>query len=428
MEHQSNGDPAAFAAARLPLETVPTPQGTGSRASIGRPQGGKTGTHQGFRDAWYVGFVPTDTTAVWVGYEHNQIPLEDVVIGGEHYRRVYGGSVPAPIWAEFMEVMLEDVEVTGFPPDPPGLSRYRLRPGASVPQVIGLDLETAQTTLVNSRLNWEIVDVDSTAPAGEVLSQDPPPRSDVLQADRITLEVSTGSPPSASLPDWTGLSITEVLDDIGSLEQETGLLVILEVVYSPHLLLETDRVITTDPPAGTQITTGDQITITLSDGQAPQNTLLPDWTGLTLEETLESIRQLEIRTGLVVVPDLAYAPHAQLEADRVITTDPPAGTQITTGDQITITLSDGQAPQNTLLPDWTGLTLEETLESIRQLEIRTGLVVVPDLAYAPHAQLEADRVITTDPPAGTQITTGDQITITLSEGQVPTREAPDSNP
>ncbi|MDE0235018.1 MAG: transglycosylase domain-containing protein, partial [bacterium] len=100
--HQSNGDPAAFAAARIPLEKVSTPEGTGSRASIGRPQGGKTGTHQGFRDAWYVGFVPTHTTAVWVGYEHNQIPLENVVIGGEHYRRVYGGSVPAPIWAEFM--------------------------------------------------------------------------------------------------------------------------------------------------------------------------------------------------------------------------------------------------------------------------------------------------------------------------------------
>ena len=175
VEHQSNGDPAAFAAARIPLVKVPSPEGTASRAFIGRPQGGKTGTHQGFRDAWYVGFVPTHTTAVWVGYEHNQIPLENVVIGGEHYRRVYGGTVPAPIWAEFMEVMLEDAEVTGFPPDPPGLGRYRLRPNTSTPQVVGLDLETAKVALVNARLNWEIVDVDSAAPAGEVLSQQPPP-------------------------------------------------------------------------------------------------------------------------------------------------------------------------------------------------------------------------------------------------------------
>ena len=54
--------------------------------------------------------------------------------------------------------------------------------------------------------------------------------------------------------------------------------------------------------------------------------------------------------------------------------------------------------------------------------------MVPDLVYAPHAQLEADHVITTDPPPGTLITTGDQITITLSDGQVPTQEAPDSSP
>ena len=48
VEHQSNGDPAAFAAARIPLVKVPTPEGTASRAFIGRPQGGKTGTPPGF--------------------------------------------------------------------------------------------------------------------------------------------------------------------------------------------------------------------------------------------------------------------------------------------------------------------------------------------------------------------------------------------
>ncbi|MYD40676.1 MAG: PASTA domain-containing protein [Acidimicrobiia bacterium] len=103
----------------------------------------------------------------------------------------------------------------------------------------------------------------------------------------------------------------------------------------------------------------------------------------------------------------------------MITTDPPAGTQITTGDTITITVSNGEIPQDILLPDWTGLTLEQTLQAIRQLQLRTGIVITPTPVYAPHAQLEAERVITTDPPAGTQITTGDTITITVSNGQVP---------
>ncbi len=344
VEHQSNGDPAAFAAARIPLVKVPTPEGTASRAFIGRPQGGKTGTHQGFRDAWYVGFVPTHTTAVWVGYEHNQIPLENVVIGGEHYRRVYGGTVPAPIWAEFMEIMLEDAAVTGFPPDPPGLGRYLLRPNTSVPQVIGLDLETAKVALVNSRLNREIVDVDSAAPAGEVLSQQPPPRTSALHADPVTLKVSTGVLPTAPLADWTGLSINEVLDDTRLLEQKIGLLMILDVVYAPHLELEVDRVITTEPAPETEITSGDVITIILSNGETPDTILIPDWTGLTINEVLEEIRQLEQETGLLIVPDVTYAPHQELENDRVITTEPAPETEITSGDVITIILSNGETP------------------------------------------------------------------------------------
>jgi penicillin-binding protein 1A len=344
VEYQSNGDPAAFAAARIPLTKVPTPEGTAARASIGRPQGGKTGTHQGFRDAWYVGFVPTHTTAVWVGYEHSQIPLENVFIGGESHRRVYGGSVPAPIWAEYMQIMLEGTEPTGFPPDPPGLDRYQLRPTTLVPQVTGLDLESAQAALVGSRLNWEIVEVDSSAPTGEVLSQQPPPRTEALHADLVTLDISTGRPPQAQLPDWTGLTITEVLDDVRRLEQESSLLLILDVAYAPHAELASDRVITTDPAPGTEVSTGSQVTVTLSNGQTANAVLLPDWTGLTIAAVLEDIQRLQDEVGVSVIPNVVYAPHAELEAERVISTDPGPGAAIASGQQVTITLSSGEAP------------------------------------------------------------------------------------
>ena len=346
VEYESTGDPAAFAAARIPLTKVPTPQGTASRASIGRPQGGKTGTHQGFRDAWYVGFVPTHTTAVWVGYEHNQIPLENVVIGGEMHRRVYGGSVPAPIWAEFMEVMLQDVEATGFPPDPPGLDRYRLRPSTSIPRVVGLDLESARTALVGSRLNWEIVDVDSPAPAGEVLSQAPLPGATALQADQVTLEVSTGTPPSAQLPDWTGLSISEVLDDARRLELETGLLIVLDVTYAPHPDLPPDRVISTDPAGGAEISSGAPVTLLLSSGAAPDSVTLPDWSGLTIAEVLADIQRIENETGVTLIPQVTYGPHPDLEAERVISTDPAGGAALTSGAPVTILLSTGEPPDD----------------------------------------------------------------------------------
>ena len=82
--------------------------GTATKADIeGVPQAGKTGTHQAYRDAWFVGYVPNFTTAVWVGYPDEQVSLRDVWINGENYTRVFGGSVPAPIWKEFMEVVLD---------------------------------------------------------------------------------------------------------------------------------------------------------------------------------------------------------------------------------------------------------------------------------------------------------------------------------
>ncbi len=346
VERESKGDPAAFAAVRIPLTKVPTPEGTASRASIGRPQAGKTGTHQGFRDAWYVGFVPTHTTAVWVGYEHNQIPLENVVIGGETHRRVYGGSVPAPIWAEFMEVMLQDVEATGFPPDPPGLARYRLRPSTLVPRVVGLDLESAQTALVGSRLNWEIVDVDSAAPAGEVVSQQPLSRTSALQAEPVRLEVSTGTPPSAPLPDWTGLTIDEVLNDTRRLEQEVALLIILDAIYAPHPQVPSEQVISTDPAPGTEVFSGDQVTVVISSGPAPETVSLPDWSGLTIAQVRDNIRELEEETGVTLVPTVVYAPHPDLEAERVVSTDPAPGTDVPSGAPVTIVLSTGEPPDD----------------------------------------------------------------------------------
>jgi len=65
--------------------------GTGAGANIGRPQAGKTGTSQDYRDAWFAGFVPQLTTVVWMGNDDNA-----------KMQKVTGGSFPARLWANFM--------------------------------------------------------------------------------------------------------------------------------------------------------------------------------------------------------------------------------------------------------------------------------------------------------------------------------------
>ena len=65
--------------------------GTGTGANIGRPQAGKTGTTQDYRDAWFAGFVPQLTAIVWMGNDDNS-----------KMQHVTGGTLPAKAWADFM--------------------------------------------------------------------------------------------------------------------------------------------------------------------------------------------------------------------------------------------------------------------------------------------------------------------------------------
>jgi penicillin-binding protein 1A len=61
-------------------------------AGIRFPSGGKTGTTNEFKDAWFVGFSSSMVAGVWVGYDQPR------TIG----REAYGSRYALPIWADFM--------------------------------------------------------------------------------------------------------------------------------------------------------------------------------------------------------------------------------------------------------------------------------------------------------------------------------------
>ncbi len=72
--------------------------GTAAGLGIGCPAAGKTGTTSSFTDAWFIGFTPRLSTAVWVGYPNETTSMTAVPGYGE----VFGATIPAPIWQEFM--------------------------------------------------------------------------------------------------------------------------------------------------------------------------------------------------------------------------------------------------------------------------------------------------------------------------------------
>lgn len=70
-------------------------RGTGSsarRLGIRFPAGGKTGSTDDFKDAWFVGFSSSIVVGVWVGYD------QPTTIGAD----AYGSRYALPIWADFM--------------------------------------------------------------------------------------------------------------------------------------------------------------------------------------------------------------------------------------------------------------------------------------------------------------------------------------
>jgi penicillin-binding protein 1A len=249
-------DPAIFAAARRALVKVPTSSGTARRANIGRPQGGKTGTHQSYLDAWFVGFTPEYSTAVWVGYEAEQIPLRNVLIHGTQYSRVFGGTVPAPIWAEFMTDVTADLPESQFPAEPANIGKYLVPPPTQVPIVVGLtEKEAVKKLTVDAKLNVTVEDVNSLEPEGTVFNQSIEPGTTVSQGTVVTIYVSTGEIPEAPLIDFRRNTLEQAQERVDQFELETGVKLTLVTENVP--IPDAERyglIVRTDPFPGTLIT------------------------------------------------------------------------------------------------------------------------------------------------------------------------------
>ena len=87
-------------------------EGTGRvvrRMGFRHPAGGKTGTTNDYKDAWFDGYTKDFSVSVWVGYDSN-IPMID-----RNGRGLTGGSAAAPIWGYFMKKGLRGKSPANFP-------------------------------------------------------------------------------------------------------------------------------------------------------------------------------------------------------------------------------------------------------------------------------------------------------------------------
>ncbi len=216
--------------------------GTAPVANLGEwPTRGKTGSTNDNRDAWFVGFVKQLATAAWIGYPNNNRiyeteeqareacgqPLEsnpreclrrdpqllrDVTIAGRSYSQVFGGTIPAPMWADYMSTVVQRYEPEGFP-DPGPL------PTAPVPDLLQAEsVEEAEDIALTAGFRFATEDVEDYRPAGTFIGQRPGAGSTQPLGAIIRLQISDGTGLPPVIPDLIGRTLDEasaILFDIG---------------------------------------------------------------------------------------------------------------------------------------------------------------------------------------------------------------------
>ncbi len=149
--------PDVAARATQVLTTVVT-RGTGVKARLtDRPSAGKTGTDDLYQNAWFVGFTPQLSTAVWMGNPRIYETMKNI---GDVRGGITGGSFPARIWHQFMQSALAGQPIIPFG-DPGALKRGAARlflPGVecvqSAPTTVAVD-PLAPSTAPRATTTWK---------------------------------------------------------------------------------------------------------------------------------------------------------------------------------------------------------------------------------------------------------------------------------
>ncbi|MFZ3231803.1 MAG: PBP1A family penicillin-binding protein [Pseudobdellovibrio sp.] len=96
----------AFIITNLLKGVVEDPHGTGgAAASLGRELAAKTGTTNGYVDAWFLGYTPNIATGVWVGFDKERTLGKSEV----------GGKAALPIWLDYMKEAHTNLPILTFP-------------------------------------------------------------------------------------------------------------------------------------------------------------------------------------------------------------------------------------------------------------------------------------------------------------------------
>ena len=266
-----------------------------------------------------------------------------------------------------------------------------------VPRVTDMVYDSAEKLLqLSYGLRAQRQDViGSTTAKDVVINQNPSVGTLVPRGTTVTLGVSLG----VVVPDVRNLLLTDATIQL----QAIGLQV--QPVNERSSTVPQDAVIRQDPAAGSNVSPGSTVTLTVSLGG---NVTVPNVVDVRVADAQAQLQAAGLQTRL------AYETSGGVNKGFVIKSDPLAGTSVSLGTTITLTISTGQDFE---IPDVTGQLFRDAQKKLQTLKLQ-----VKQEDQNSDAVREG-FVIRQEPPAKTSVSPNSVVTLFVSKG-VPAVELP----
>lgn len=199
----------------------------------------------------------------------------------------------------------------------------------ALPNLIGKTEAEARKAVQDMGLKFEVKSetTDSSKPYG-VLSQDPQSGMTVKQNSTVYVVLNVDSK-ATKLDSYVGMK----LEEIESKVKELGLKIEVDYVDDDS---EENTILAQNPIAGSSITEGDTLYLSISNGKGAEENLVPNVLGMNFDDAKKMLEE----KGLIV-KDAVYVASEETEKDRVLSQSPEANQTFENGDTIELNVSKG---------------------------------------------------------------------------------------
>jgi len=284
--------------------------------------------------------------------------------------------------------------VAGCPPNTPDT--------VSVPDASNLTAAAAASLFTNAKLTLGTTTeaYSNTVAAGLVISQQPAAGAKVEPGTAVNIVVSLGTAPpgTVTVPSLANLTAAAAATALTNAKLTLG-----TTTQAYSNTVATGLVISQQPAAATKVDSGTAVSIVVSKGAPPAETVtVPDASNLTAAAAASLFTNAKLALGATTE---AYS--NTVATGRVISQQPIAGATVEAGTAVNIVVSKGTQPPGTV-PAITGLDKNAAVAALTAAGFAAG-----EMTYQ-YAIGAADKVLAQNPAGGANASAGAAVSMTLS--------------